>query len=270
MRFRLAVYCFTIASACIAGKIAPTNAVAATGFDAVPCEGTYPHHLQGICTNERDAIYWSFTTTLVKTDRQGRVLKKIPVASHHGDLCFDDEKIYVAVNLGKFNDAAGRADSWVYVYDAGDLAFLKKHQIQQVFHGAGGIGIRNGQFFVVGGLPEGVNENYVYQYDQDFRFVKKHAIHSGYTLMGIQTATFADRCWWFGCYGKPPVMLKTDESFRLLGKYEFDCSLGIVGLSEGRFLVARGRSQVGKGCSGRVMLAHSEPDKGLVVKDETQ
>ncbi len=251
MRFRLAVYCFTIASACIAGKIAPTNAVAATGFDAVPCEGTYPHHLQGICTNERDAIYWSFTTTLVKTDRQGRVLKKIPVASHHGDLCFDDEKIYVAVNLGKFNDAAGRADSWVYVYDAGDLAFLKKHQIQQVFHGAGGIGIRNGQFFVVGGLPEGVNENYVYQYDQDFRFVKKQQ-------------------WWFGCYGKPPVMLKTDESFRLLGKYEFDCSLGIVGLSEGRFLVARGRSQVGKGCSGRVMLAHSEPDKGLVVKDETQ
>ena len=63
-------------------------------------------------------------------------------------------------------------------------------------------------------------------------------------------------------------MLKTDESFRLLGKYEFDCSLGIVGLSEGRFLVARGRSQVGKGCSGRVMLAHSEPDKGLVVNDE--
>ena len=267
MRFRFAVSCFAIASVCLAAKIARTSAVAAE-FHAVPCEGTYPHHLQGICTNERDAIYWSFTTTLVKTDRQGKVLQKIPVASHHGDICFDDGKIYVAVNLGKFNDAAGRADSWVYVYDAGDLSFLKKHEVQQVFHGAGGIGIRNGQFFVVGGLPEGVNENYVYQYDQDFRFVKKHVINSGYTLMGIQTATFADGQWWFGCYGKPQVMLKTDESFRLLGKYEFDCSLGIVGLSEGRFLVARGRSQVGKGCSGRVMLAHTEPDKGLVVNDE--
>lgn len=48
-------------SVCLVGKIAPTNAVAAE-FHAVPCEGTYPHHLQGICTNERDAIYWSFTT----------------------------------------------------------------------------------------------------------------------------------------------------------------------------------------------------------------
>ena len=33
----------------------------------VQCEGTYKHHLQGVCTDEK-AIFWSFTTTLVKTD----------------------------------------------------------------------------------------------------------------------------------------------------------------------------------------------------------
>ena len=270
MRFSLAACCLAIASVCIAGETAPTNAEATAGFHALQCDGTYPHHLQGICTNERDAIYWSFTTTLVKTDQQGKILKKIPVANHHGDLCFHDGKIYVAVNLGKFNDAAGKADSWVYVYDAGDLSFLKKHETQQVFHGAGGIGVRDGQFFVVGGLPVGVNENYVYEYDQDFRFVKEHVIDSGYTLMGIQTAAFADGCWWFGCYGKPQVMLKTDGAFRFLGKYELDCSLGIVGLPDGQFLVARGRSQSGKGCSGRAVVAHADSAKGLVVKDEIE
>jgi hypothetical protein len=110
MRLSLAVCCLAIVTECIAGEIDPTNAEAPAGVHAVQCDGTYPHHLQGICTNERDAIYWSFTDILVKTDQQGRVSKKIPVANHHGDLCFHDGKIYVAVNLGQFNDAAGKAD----------------------------------------------------------------------------------------------------------------------------------------------------------------
>jgi hypothetical protein len=37
-----------------------------------------------------------------------------------------------------------------------------------------------------------VNENYVYEYDTDFRFVKNHTLASGHTYLGIQTATFAD------------------------------------------------------------------------------
>ena len=56
-------------------------------FGNVRCEGFYRHPLQGICTNDKDALYWSFTTTLVKTDRTGKVLKTIPVVNHHGDLC---------------------------------------------------------------------------------------------------------------------------------------------------------------------------------------
>lgn len=51
---------------------------------------------------------------------------------------------------------------------------------------------RQGRFLVVGGLPEGVNENYVYEYDRNFKFVKKQALASGHTHLGIQTAAFAD------------------------------------------------------------------------------
>lgn len=122
------------------------------------------------------------------------LVRKIPVANHHGDLCFHDGKVYVAVNLGKFNDPAGNAGSWVYVYDA-------------------------------------------------------------------------DGHWWFGCYGNPQVMLKTDKSFGLLGKYRFGCSLGVAGLPGGRFVVARGRCQPGTGCSGSVVVAHADAEKGLVVDD---
>ncbi len=226
------------------------------------CEGTYKHHLQGICT-DGESIYWSFTTTLVKTDLGGKVLMQIPVSNHHGDLCFREGKIYVAVNLGKFNDAKGNADSWVYVYDARNLQEIARHETREVFHGAGGIGVVDDHFFVVGGLPPGVTENYVYEYDGQFGFVEKHVIKSGHTLMGIQTATFAHDRWWFGCYGNPKILLVTDRDFKMIGRYEFDCSLGIEGLPQGRLLAATGQCSKETGCVGSVRLASPNKNAGL-------
>jgi hypothetical protein len=231
-------------------------------FRNVTCDGTYPHHLQGICA-DREAIYWSFTTTLVKSDLNGKLLKQLPVANHHGDLCFHDGRLYVAVNLGKFNDLQGNADSWVYVYDAATLKELARHEVQHVFHGAGGIGFRNGHFFIVGGLPDGVEENSVYEYDSDFQFVKQHVIRSGHTHLGIQTATFAHDRWWFGCYGDPKILLVTDADFRMKGRYEFECSLGIEGLPDGRLLSASGRCEKDKGCTGSLGLAVPDEKAGL-------
>ncbi|MEZ5942448.1 MAG: cellulase family glycosylhydrolase [Planctomycetaceae bacterium] len=233
-------------------------------YHAVSCEGTYPHHLQGVCVDESH-IYWSFTTTLVKTDLAGHVLSKIPVANHHGDLCFHDGKLYVAVNLGKFNDPNGNADSWVYVYDAQTLKELARHQTAEVFHGAGGIGFANEHFFVVGGLPDGFQENYVYEYDRQFKFLKKRVVPSGHTLLGIQTATFANDQWWFGCYGNPKILLVTDDKFQMQGRYEFDCSLGIVPLPGNRFFVASGRCEPGKGCTGRLDVALPSEKSGLQI-----
>jgi len=238
------------------------SSAVAQDFRNVQCEGVYPHHLQGICTDQ-DAIYWSFTTTLVKTDLNGNLLQKVPVVNHHGDLCCRDGKLFVAVNLGKFNDPEGKADSWVYVYDAATLKELKRHRVREVFHGAGGIDIRNGHFYVVGGLPNDVEVNYVYEYDADFRFVKKHVIKSGHTHLGIQTATFANDRWWFGCYGNPQILLVTDASFQMQGRFPYDCSLGIVGLPDGRFLAASGKCQKDLGCTGSARIAVADRKTGL-------
>ena len=249
--------------------LAVGNAISSELKVPIVCEGDYRHHLQGVALGSGDEIFWSFTTELVKTDRKGVVIKSIPVENHHGDLCFDKGKIYVAVNLGKFNDPEGNGDSHIYIYDAASLEFLAKHPVQEVFHGAGGIGIRNGNFFVVGGLPDGVQENYVYEYDATFRFLKKHIIKSGWTHLGIQTATWHDGAWWFGCYGSPPSLLKTDAAFKLLSRTECNCSLGIVGLEQGKMLAATGpRTREGR-CRGILHLAVPDERSGLKLIDSS-
>jgi hypothetical protein len=172
------------------------------------------------------------------------------------------------VNLGKFNDPNGNADSWIYVYDTNTLREVARHEVQEVFHGAGGIGFRDGHFYVVGGLPEGVQENYVYQYDDRFNFVEKHTVESGHTRLGIQTATFAHGRWWFGCYGNPAILLVTDADFKLRGRYEFDCSLGIEGLAGNRMLSASGRCEKGQGCTGSVRVALPDSAEGLKYRFE--
>ncbi len=232
-------------------------------FGQVRCEGDYRHHLQGVCTNEIDTIYWSFTTDLVMTGPGGKVRKSVPVANHHGDLCFHDGLVYVAVNLGRFNDPAGNADSWVYVYEAETLELKAKHATPEVFHGAGGMGVRDGHFFVVGGLPDGVQENCVYEYDADFQFQKKHVIRSGWTQLGIQTAAWHDGTWWFGCYGSPKILLTTDADFELTGRYEFDASLGIVGTGPGKLLAAKGPRTKDKRCLGSLHPVRPDRENGL-------
>ncbi|MEM9644563.1 MAG: CIA30 family protein [Planctomycetota bacterium] len=231
-------------------------------FSNVSCQGTYPRHLQGIAVDD-EAIYWSFTTTLVKTDLKGSVIKQVRVADHHGDLCVQGNQIHVAVNLGEFNDPDGRADSWVYVYDTDSLQEVSRHSTPEVIHGAGGIGIRNGHFFVVGGLPEGVQENSVYEYDGSYRFVARHVIKSGHTHLGIQTATFARGRWWFGCYGDLKITLVTDPNFQMKGKHGLDSSLGIVGLTDGRLLVAGGSCDDGSGCVGQARIAIPDDHVGF-------
>ncbi|MCD0462612.1 sialidase family protein [Roseiconus lacunae] len=260
----VAVFCFPVRAT------AKKTLVQSDGLHAVSCQGDYRHHLQGVCTDEEASIYWSFTTELVKTDRDGHIVKSIPVENHHGDLCFKDGKIFVAVNLGKFNDPQGNADSWVYEYDAQTLERTAKYETQEVFHGAGGIGTQGDHFYVVGGLPDGVQENYVYQYDQDFQFIKKHVIDSKWTHLGIQTATFHDDAWWFGCYGSPAILLKTDAKFNLLGRHEFNCSLGIIGDRPGHLLFAKGpRNSAGRHL-GSLHFARPDATNGLIELKSNQ
>ena len=228
----------------------------------VTCEGSYKGHLQGICLDDENNIYWSWTDAIVRTDAAGKITGKVSAPSHQGDLCYRDGKIYVAVNLGKFNEPAGKADSWVYEYDARTLELAKKYPVPELVHGAGGIAYRNERFVVVGGLPPGTPENYLYEYDTDFHFLKRHVLGSGYTLMGIQSIAFAGGSWWLGCYGNPRELLKADNHFNFTGKYTFDASLGIAPASEGVFLTGS-NTRNENGHTGKATPAFPSSEKGL-------
>ena len=220
--------------------------------------------MQGFCLDKQGTIYWSFTTRLVKTDRQGKVLRQIIVGDHHGDLCYHDGKLYVAVNFGRFNDLQERADSWVYVYKASTLALLRKHKTPELIYGAGGMACHDGKFIVIGGLPETLQENYLYQYDQSFKHLETHILKTGYTELGIQTAAFIDGHWWFGCNGNK--LLKTDSKFQLVGTYDIEAGMGIAGGTTQAYWIARGTTTKGKGCTGRIVPATADKTKGLILR----
>ncbi len=230
--------------------------------EGVTCEGTYKGHLQGICLDDENNIYWSWTDAIVRTDAAGKITARVSAPSHQGDLCYREGKIYVAVNLGKFNEPAGKADSWVYEFDAQTLELIKKYPVPELVHGAGGIAYQHEKFVVIGGLPPGTPENYIYEYDTDFRFLKRHSLGSGYTLMGIQTIAYADGSWWLGCYGNPKELLKADNDFNFTGKYIFDASLGIAPTSEGLFLIGS-NTRDESGHTGKATPALTSPQKGL-------
>jgi len=214
--------------------------------DSIRYENIYDGHLQGFITDFKDFLFWSQTTQLVKTDLKGAVLKVIDVPTHHGDLDYFDGKIYVAVNLGKFNEEPGLADSWIYIYDIENLSFIQKYPVPEVVHGAGGIAIQNDRVMVVGGLPDNgkYNQNFVYEFDLHFNLKKRHELASGYTHLGIQTACFFMGHWYFACYGSEsknlkPVVLKVrenDDKLELVKTYDVDMSHGMIGLEKDEFL----------------------------------
>jgi hypothetical protein len=143
---------------------------------------------------------------------------------------------------------------------------LTRHPVPELVHGAGGIAHHNGKFIVVGGLPPEVPENYLYEYDGNFRFVKRHVLASGHTDKGIQTATWAKGAWWFGCYGKPRILLRADENFQFTGRWEFDASLGIEALPDGGFLIGQNTADKSKAHIGRVVIGREDAVNGLSLQ----
>ena len=229
----------------------------------IVCEGAYPGHLQGVARDGAGDLYWSFTTTLVKTDQTGRLIKKIDVETHHGDVCVVGDRLYCALNKGLFNNREGKSDNWIVVFDTADLREIGRKPAPIVTHGAGGIASDGKRLIVVGGIPTGVQENYVYEFDLHLNFVRKYVLDTGWTFLGIQTAAFGDGRWWFGCYGSPHELISAEADMGNLSRSQFECSLGIIAVGGGQFLVGRDSTDGGNGHVGSLLPAIGTRDGKL-------
>ena len=231
----------------------------------IVCRGEYPGHLQGIAS-DGGAIYWVFTRIVVKTGFDGKVLAKTTVPRHGGDPCCRDGKLYVPVCESGFNrrlKPGAVSKNYIYVFDAA-LKLVAKHHIPELEYGAGGIAEHDGHFFVVGGRPKGLAGNTVYEYDGNFKLVRRHEVAFD-SLKGIQTINHASGKWYFGCYGTDSLTIETDENFRVLRKVRPGSSVGMIPLANGLVLVGRtttGKVHNRRGADARVMrITAPKPNK---------
>jgi hypothetical protein len=210
-------------------------------MDTIAYPGAYTGHLQGFCTNGRDAIFWSLDNRLIKTDFHGKIIKEKTVQYHHGDPCYHNNRVYIVANHGAWH-GAGPTDNYIYAYDAETLDQLDRRPAQEVVYGAGGIGCDGQRFIVVGGSPDNPWAYWckhlpVYEYDMQMNYVKTDTIRinsNAWASAGVQTVSYADGSWWFGIYGSNHI-IQTDERFTPLSYPPFPTSAGID-ILEGYFL----------------------------------
>lgn len=232
MNFGRKMVCLLCVVAATTGSVWPVSAVSLAELpigSVITCEGSYKDHVQGMAS-DGEAIYWSFASTLVKTDFDGKILKSVPVPYHCGDPCLADGRLYVPYGGGSWNREIGNAQShnFIRVYSS-DLELIREYRVPEVVYGAGCVEFHNGSFFIGGGLPDGKTENYIYEYDKNFRFMKRHVIPVASSL-GIQTIKYAAGSFWLGCYGKPNFCIRTDEQFRIQNRYEYATTVGVINL----------------------------------------
>lgn len=209
----------------------------------VRCDFKHDKHLQGVAS-DGSALYWVFTDVIVKSDPDGKVLKKVPLhrmpgtAHHGGDPCFADGKLFVPYSGSGFNKYLnGRPNSnFIQQYNR-DLEFEKSFPVPELEFGAGAVAMHNGSFFVAGGRPGKLPGNTIYEYDRDFKLKKKHELAFS-SKKGIQSLTTDGINWYFGVYASPGTTFVTDMNFAVCGKWNISCAVGLLHLSDGKKLKA--------------------------------
>ena len=104
-------------------------------------------HVQGMCVSS-NAIYFSFHDQIVKTDWYGRLLNRVPVDPHGGDICLWNGKLYTGVWHVKKGE---RSYGAIYMYDADTLELLKAQKVKSKDAGVDGITALDGVIYLAMG-----------------------------------------------------------------------------------------------------------------------
>ena len=119
-------------------------------------------HVQGFCASD-DAFYLTQMRTLYKFDWSGKLLKKIPVVCHTGDICFWEGHVYTSVSVYQGPD---KGKGIIQVFDA-DLNLVREAKLDK---STDGITILDGVLYLGMGSnhepsKESHRENFFRRYD---------------------------------------------------------------------------------------------------------
>lgn len=190
---------------------------------AVTLEGEYPGHLQDVWMSS-NAIWWAHTQYLVKTDRDGRILRKAEVGGHHAGLEVKDGRLYTAVcafNGEPRESTTPACHVMVGEYDAETLDRIEMH-VLDINDRAGSFCFLEDGSFLVGCLrhpslrPSEVKFHHI---GRDWKLIGTRVVDIGLPVkMGIEVIRRYGNDIYLFIYGGP-VMRLDAKTFGVTGRF---------------------------------------------------
>ena len=176
-------------------------------------------HLQGIST-DGEHVYWSFASSLVKTDIDGNPLLSVEVEYHHGDLTCHDGKVFVS-----FMSNVGSRVSKVIVYRSEDLSLIEEHELTCFEDYIGTLDFHDGHFYLAEDFHSKLKLIKVHQFDESFQLVRTHTVDIE-AWNGFETIARFGGYWWGSTYAFEYPLVRMDDDFRLLEVFPFGFPYG--------------------------------------------
>ena len=200
-------------------------------------DGKCSGHVQGMCVTS-NAFYFSFHNQIVKTDWKGRLLKRVEVARHGGDICHWKGRVYTGV----WEEPAKKDGKWcavIKMYDAETLALLKEKRLPEWTKACDGITCLDGVIILAMGMedwnsPVGSRNNYGRFDAETLEPIGKPFVvdHGEQANCGAQNMT-TDGTYIYACYyttdeaARTPNFIVFDKDFKVVGKHLFGWTHGV-------------------------------------------
>ena len=159
--------------------------------DEIRLEGDYSGHLQDVWYDGAGHIYWAHTRDLVKTDLEGRILKRAEVDGHHAGIEVRNGRVYVAV-CAMQKRTGGKTTPGCRVtigeYDAETLDLIEMH-VTDVHDRSGSLAILDDGTFLVGCLrPQDIRPDQVrlHHIGRDYRLIRSYVLDNVPVRLGIE------------------------------------------------------------------------------------
>ena len=217
-------------------------------YIVLPPEGL-EGHVQGITADET-GIYWSHTSSLLKTDYEGKILASVKVPSHAGSLCITDGKLFVSMALRgtKILQAHEKCRSWIFEFDSTTLEVVRKYKHPELT-GPDGLAFHDGKFYIAKGFPRDPHPiNEIIIYDRNFKRLETRKVDIGQnTMYGAQMLAVVDGKLLAGFYGdkkKKGYFFELNDFTKVVGTFPVRGSFGLVEVpvsvagEKGVFLIA--------------------------------